>query len=944
MTASQWLLVLFSLPLASVALAQSDRTQDAGLDSVVTRFEAGDFPDALRIGSRWVVRPMSDETRITLLNYLGATCYQLARYDEAVGHLRRALRELEKSDNSARLQVSLLNDLGESLRAAGRFAAAVDTIGLALRLIRESAPGSEVHAQILNNAAGLHRDQGDFATTESLLREALEIKESQTGLRTESFATAHLNLAELLRFQARYIEARPLYEKALALARSAYPPQHPELVYFLNQFAALLSEQSAYAEAESLRSEALQILATSSSTEQGPVGYPILQAMLWSDRASDELAQGEPAQAVLACLEALRLQREIYGATHVEVGASLARLARAEWESGTVSPSVIQLHASEALRSLESTVTAPQMRAEAHAVRGLAFLALNRRGEAADDFTQAIEIVEQLRGRHGGGDESRARLLVRNFSYYDEAIHLALSDGRWEKATELIERFRARALQERLLLDERRLLADIPETERSQLLRSLRSAEVALVALQDRKLALAFDATLTSEKRSTLLSALERELESAALQFTAAQEELRRHSSAWQALVRSQTKVSLADVQSGLLADERMLVYWVGPAHGWTMSIPAAGDSVQAWRLEVGAHQAIPLGLEAGPLDLHRLARGLGGESAASHAGELFGSMRGVLIDGAEDSTPTNRTGSKDAIERLHALWQLLVPAPLWAQLQAAKEIVILPCGPLYALPFEALVVSTSEASTTRYWLDEGPPLRYADSMATLRQLADSAAQQRRYPPVDVLSVSNPKFIGPFEPLPGTALESQLVRNALGGDRVQSLAEDEASEAAVRRACTGKRYVHLATHGFVEDETSSVLAGLILARGDASVHDDGRLQLYELDDLHLDAQLAVLSACRTAAGKRIDSEGVFALSRGFHVAGALRVVASLWPVNDASTAELIGAFFGNIARSESGPGPIPYALALRNAKRAVRNTTGWDSPYHWAPFLLSGAR
>src|SRR5205814_1909947 len=136
----------------------------------------------------------------------------------------------------------------------------------------------------------------------------------------------------------------------------------------------------------------------------------------------------------------------------------------------------------------------------------------------------------------------------------------------------------------------------------------------------------------------------------------------------------------------------------------------------------------------------------------------------------------------------------------------------------------------------------------------------------------------------------------------------------------------GQRIVHLATHGFVTERRGDVLAGLVLAAdttGAEATDSDGLLQLFEIYGLKLDCDLAVLSACETARGPRVAGEGVFALSRGFLTAGASRVVASLWPVEDASTAKLMGTLFREVAGAERRKRDVDWALALRDAKRGV---------------------
>jgi CHAT domain-containing protein len=100
----------------------------------------------------------------------------------------------------------------------------------------------------------------------------------------------------------------------------------------------------------------------------------------------------------------------------------------------------------------------------------------------------------------------------------------------------------------------------------------------------------------------------------------------------------------------------------------------------------------------------------------------------------------------------------------------------------------------------------------------------------------------------------------------------------------------------------------------------------------------------VLSACETNVGAAVEAEGVFALSRGFLAAGARRVIASQWAVEDRSTAELMGSFFRRVAEAERAGTPVDYTRALRDAKRLIRSRPEWAHPYYWAPFVLTGAR
>jgi tetratricopeptide (TPR) repeat protein len=109
-----------------------------------------------------------------------------------------------------------------------------------------------------------------------------------------------------------------------------------------------------------------------------------------------------------------------------------------------------------------------------------------------------------------------------------------------------------------------------------------------------------------------------------------------------------------------------------------------------------------------------------------------------------------------------------------------------------------------------------------------------------------------------------------------------------------------------------------------------------------LADLRRALELAILSACDTNTGPEQRGEGVWALSRGFVVAGARRVVASNWLVDDEAAASLVSYFCGGIAQAEARGENSDCAKCLHEAKRFIRKQEKWKSPYYWAPFVLVG--
>jgi CHAT domain-containing protein len=101
--------------------------------------------------------------------------------------------------------------------------------------------------------------------------------------------------------------------------------------------------------------------------------------------------------------------------------------------------------------------------------------------------------------------------------------------------------------------------------------------------------------------------------------------------------------------------------------------------------------------------------------------------------------------------------------------------------------------------------------------------------------------------------------------------------------------------------------------------------------------MKLGAGLVVLSACETALGKPVEGEGLLGLTRGFMYAGAPRVVASLWEVDDKATGELMKKFYEGMFVHR-----LTAAAALRAAQDAIRREPQWRSPYYWAGFVLQG--
>jgi len=167
-------------------------------------------------------------------------------------------------------------------------------------------------------------------------------------------------------------------------------------------------------------------------------------------------------------------------------------------------------------------------------------------------------------------------------------------------------------------------------------------------------------------------------------------------------------------------------------------------------------------------------------------------------------------------------------------------------------------------------------------------------------------------------------------------ERVAVLLGADATREALFRLAPRARYLHIATHHLPDETEHASYSSLALTPTAAG--DDGFLRLDDVLE-HWRGRLThcalvVLSACETQRGELQRDEAVFAMPVGFQYAGAPAVIASLWKVDDASTADLMVAFYRRLAKGKDA------LTALQGARKEIRRT---HPAHHWAPFIHIGA-
>ena len=318
-------------------------------------------------------------------------------------------------------------------------------------------------------------------------------------------------------------------------------------------------------------------------------------------------------------------------------------------------------------------------------------------------------------------------------------------------------------------------------------------------------------------------------------------------------------------------------------------------------------------------------------------------------------------------------LYRVLI-GPVQKQLVGIKMLYVIPDGVLNYLPFEALVtkplLETDAVDFARLpYLIRDFEISYHFSATLLTERRPGEPDESRHGFVGLAPVFSERAAYaegsqtaiPFSDTTQPEIFAAVKRSiSVDGKQYSALPHSEAELKEVLRLFEQKgrparaflhnsadesvikspemqsyRYVHVATHGFINEHRPK-LSGIIFARPEGSSTEDGVLYSGEIYNLRLGASLVVLSACESGLGKVVRGEGILGLTRGFIYAGAENLIVSLWQIADESTAKLMVAFYRNVLEGGS------YASALRRAKLSLIKEGKYAYPLEWSPFVLIG--
>lgn len=867
---------------------------------------------------------------------LGAAYDRLGRGESAETLYRRSLEVFEELGDRPRA-ASIWNNLGSLLRRRGRLEAALDAFGRSLALRRELGD-RRGQALVLNNAGLVHGDLGRTDRAMEMFREAARLARAADDDR--GLAAALNNLGTAHEDQGRYHEALELYRQVREVEQRRGNRRGE--AYALNNLGTVHHRLGQLDEALRYYRHTLEL---NRETGDRPAEARTLSNLGWT---LDKLGRPEEAHARLR--EALELARELE-VPQLE-GSVLVQLGMVARERGEVEDAREFLAAGLALGrrvglplleaaalvevgSLDAEAGSPETalrelrgglaryRAAEHPVgeaRALFEIARVERAEgdleaALGSLEASLDRVESLR-RGVAVLELRSSLFALRRDYHEAHVDLLMllherqPEAGWaERAFAAAERARARSLLDLLResqVEVRRgadptLLAR--EDELGRRLNALERTRLQLLA--------------GGEPDPARLAELEAALHEVQADHRWVRAEIRRSSPRYAALTQPQVP-GAGEIRDLLDPDTVLLAYSLGEERSFLWALTAD---------RLTSHELPPRStVESTARAFHEaLSRGPGGDAAA----------RG---------------------RELSAM--VLAPA---ARRLAGRRLAVVPDGALHFVPFAALADPATDAGRPVVAAHEVIHLPSSAALRLLRREQEEAGERRDH---RLAVIADPVF-EPSDPRVSRALAADGERSAEirgaedaldfrrlrfsrreaqriaalvpPGDRFQALGFDARRAAVSGDRLAPYRYVHFATHGVLRGDFPE-LSGLVLSLvGPGGEPLDGFLRLHDVYNLDLDAEVVTLSACRTALGQEVRGEGLVGLTRGFMYAGARRVVASLWDVQDRATAEIMERFYRGMI--EDGLAP---AAALRRAQLDLWREGRWSEPYYWAPFVLQG--
>jgi CHAT domain-containing protein len=556
---------------------------------------------------------------------------------------------------------------------------------------------------------------------------------------------------------------------------------------------------------------------------------------------------------------------------------------------------------------LAQQIGSPNLFWDSRILAGQAYQALNQPDEAKKAFTDAISAIEETRNQIVGNEQQQQQFFAGKLAPYYGMLSLLIGQNNSTEAFAFAERAKARALLDVLQTGKLNITKAMSLAEKQQ----EQKFNSELVSLN----AQIYTEKLRTQQDQARLNELNARLQKARLDMEAFQASLY--------AAHPELKVQRGQAQALSLTDAAALI-----PDNKTALLEFVVSEDQTFLFVLTKNKSASPSSSA-DLKLYKI------DIKQKELAKLCREFRQRLAD--------RRVHYQDIATQLYDL----LLKPVRASLAGKTNLVIIPDGVLWELPFQALQPARN------HFLIEDSAISYAPSLTVLHKMVTSRPTRSTKASTTLLAVGNPIVSGETStrvksvlmdeqllPLPEAERQVKLLGQLYTASQSKVYVGQAASEAIVKAEAGGSRILHLATHGILND-ASPMYSQIVLARSPGDSNEDGLLEAWEIMNLELKADLVVLSACETGRGKLGAGEGMIGLSWALFVAGSPATVVSQWKVESASTTELMVEFHRNL-RVENRGQRLTKAEALRRAALKLLKMKDYRHPFYWAAFVIIG--
>lgn len=837
------------------------------------------------------------------LGQLATVHAQLGQYEQALILRRRVLelREASLPPNDPNLATAL-NNLAATYQDLGDYSDARRLFERVLTLREQALPANDDSTAIaLNNLASAHTDLSEFARALFLYERALRLVEATRPANHPDRAVFLSNLASLYATLGRHELARDMAERALALREQSLPADHPDIARSLFVLANIHERAGNYSSAFSLHERVLSI-----REHALPPDHPDIAAAQY-ELAVSHAVLGRREQSLPLLRRSLEIRQRVLPSDHPSIAQSLATLGNHYVWLRAYDDAAPLLHRAIAIAQSNPAASDPLWVAQYWL--GRLYAQTNRPDLAIVWSKEAVGTIQGVRGQLKRLDRELQAGFLTNYQFvYSELADQLVAAERIEEAQQVLQMLKEQELHDTL----QRAAASDPRSTRLELTGLERNRFERYYELRDQQSSLAVERAALERKRllgeisadeQQRLQALDRDLQSLREAMLVFLTELEKESAPLaQGEGRTETPPALAE--RNLQAALRVV-----------RSNRSFEDAVAVQYVLTDARLSVLLTMPGAPV----LARQI----------EIDADALRTLIVRTLERLRTPHSDLALFRQDLRQLYALLI-APIETDLRTAraKMLIVVPNGPLRYVPFAALM------NGDRYLVQDYTLTMFNE--AVKKSFASQTAE--KWQPVamgftrSIEEENLPALVAARDEVRAVALKS--------GMPGRSYIDDEFTRAVLDRALGSSfNVLHLATH-FKFTPGRPDASRLYLGDGTTLTLADIARERLRFDRF----ALVALSACESGVGGGLDADGRELESLGALVQnqGAHAVIATLWKINDNSTAEWMKQFYKHrvIRRLSKAQALRTAQLSFIEAPRG-RNPSR-THPYYWAPFLLMG--